>query len=965
MDHHRLQDFTELRTLEEYLDEASNFLQQKLHSMQTNHAATLSWLDGIVEEAKQSFTRKDQTFIPKTPLKKKRNRRSRASKARQTRSTKQEARGNCVVQFNGFDDGGTTQADTSLQDHKISTRLALCSGHAVVNPGTDIQEHASVSLNGEVAMGETEQVSRKTSRRAVIRQTSGKQRASQRKKTKQSLAEAKDTALVPAISEEKDVACNASHFAKTHKLDHEYVSKSYLIENNKANVGDGCSTEVQPGFSKDCIVEERVMDWMNNWKVDESKDKVSGADSNGQATAPTEPSHRMDGEESGSNGGGGGADCECAAAITAGEAECGNVENVSKEAECSRVGEKENGDLRSVETQPDGEEREVLAELEIPEETETVAGLPQDEGSNVRLSICRRSSRLGNRSLGACSSLAARISVLWVPGQQNLESRVQPIGRGPAVNDSTPPNELLNVTRSLRKADMVSVLQRKANYQKALQQSKLAGKSGGGIKSLPRSKIQQSPLFSANKFVLAGTHQRPMEWSSSTPQPGSRTPYSFIKDARPKRIDPKEREKEQIENLHKKRMLEEERQKRVIAQRMERLEERKRKNEERFRKAAEVRGKQDMLDIEKKRKMELKLEEQSRKMQVARELDVLQRAKKEKYEKLQERARVATEDCLKKDLEEERQREREKEEERKREELEMENKRQELELERQKRQKLERKKREEFERKKREEFERKKREEFERKKREELERKKREELERKKREELERKKREELERKKMEDLERKKMEDLELERKKMEELELDRKKREELELERKKREELERKKREKLDLERKKREELELEKERRAKEKRREEIERVLMLSQKNPTSQTITNEDGESLLNRTCQNKVTKVLEDYGMDLKSDDSTDDEGKPRKPIPAWAKGSPLEAAVVRSYYNPPDLDSMFLPESLSLEEMFQYRKPRFLKRTSSACWNSPPLFGNQPFTSVMKHRLPDCPGLSK
>lgn len=83
---------------------------------------------------------------------------------------------------------------------------------------------------------------------------------------------------------------------------------------------------------------------------------------------------------------------------------------------------------------------------------------------------------------------------------------------------------------------------------------------------------------------------------------------------------------------------------------------------------------------------------------------------------------------------------------------------------------------------------------------------------------------------------------------------------------------------------------------------------------------------------------------EDYGMDLNSDDSTDDEAHPRKPIPSWAKGTQLSQTVIHQYYHPPNLLELFgtiLP--LDLQEIFEKSKPRYHKRTSSAVWSSPPL----------------------
>ncbi|XP_033060729.1 inner centromere protein isoform X2 [Trachypithecus francoisi] len=85
---------------------------------------------------------------------------------------------------------------------------------------------------------------------------------------------------------------------------------------------------------------------------------------------------------------------------------------------------------------------------------------------------------------------------------------------------------------------------------------------------------------------------------------------------------------------------------------------------------------------------------------------------------------------------------------------------------------------------------------------------------------------------------------------------------------------------------------------------------------------------------------------DNYGMDLNSDDSTDDEAHPRKPIPNWARGTPLSQAIIHQYYHPPNLPELFgaiLP--LDLEDIFRKSKPRYHKRTSSAVWNSPPLPG--------------------
>ncbi|NXW89287.1 INCE protein, partial [Alopecoenas beccarii] len=90
----------------------------------------------------------------------------------------------------------------------------------------------------------------------------------------------------------------------------------------------------------------------------------------------------------------------------------------------------------------------------------------------------------------------------------------------------------------------------------------------------------------------------------------------------------------------------------------------------------------------------------------------------------------------------------------------------------------------------------------------------------------------------------------------------------------------------------------------------------------------------------------AVNTADNYGMDLNSDDSTDDESHPRKPIPAWATGGQLRQAVLQQYRHPPSLKALFGTIAVPrLENIFLKSKPRYFKRTSSAVWSSPPLPG--------------------
>ncbi|XP_018543918.1 inner centromere protein isoform X3 [Lates calcarifer] len=385
---------------------------------------------------------------------------------------------------------------------------------------------------------------------------------------------------------------------------------------------------------------------------------------------------------------------------------------------------------------------------------------------------------------------------------------------------------------------------------------------------------------------------------------------SFIKHTTPVRADPKTKERHKLEALKKKQEQEEERMKKMEEEKKRKQEELKRKRDERLRRVFEAKVKEDQREEEKKRKIAQKMAQIDEKndKRLAEE-----KAKKKVALKRQE---------------------------------ELEQKRLEEEARKKKIQQAEEEKRQQ------ELLAKKKAEEEEQRARKMAEARKALELKREQERERERQaaaERERVEKEKALALQR------ELERAARE------KERRELEEKRKALEEKRKQQEEQLRLaaEEKAAKEREAAKQKEAAAKQAAanlnvtvDIERSVMSTpvgkggglnvtvdiEQSPQSYSITPKGGNKPL------VLSKNPEDYGMDQNSDDSTDDESAPRKPIPSWAEGPNLQQIIMKQYFNPPDFDSFFgAIEPPKLENIFYKSKPRYFKRTSSAVWHSPPV----------------------
>ncbi|XP_072128479.1 inner centromere protein-like isoform X1 [Mobula birostris] len=486
---------------------------------------------------------------------------------------------------------------------------------------------------------------------------------------------------------------------------------------------------------------------------------------------------------------------------------------------------------------------------------------------------------------------------------------------------------------------------RKRSYKYAVANSDDYSEELEKENSSPRKKTPSPPPpFTTNKVVQpkhkSFLHTVQKNQLLMTPVSVSRTVVkSFIKRNTPLKVDPKDLERVRLENHKKKREQEEERIQKVEEQKKRKVEECKKKREMQVKRFLETRSRVQQQEEEKKKKIEQKFAQIDEKNAKVREERFAEKGKKKVVTKRMEEAearRRQEEEARKQklqQLEEERQ-------------IMLQQKKQE-ELEHQRKmveaRKLQEQRQAELERERQREHQLAVERERERIKEQEkiqaekerayLEKKRALQLQR----ELERAAREDAalqaEREK-EKQEEKQLADLERQRLEKEKIRKEQEIKEQQENEKRNRENEERKWKEEQD---KKAE----------KEVASKNILNVTVEVHHTPPPESYT-------MTPNTKVKIPKVnLDDYGMDLNSDDSTDDEGAPRKPIPVWASGKELQKALLQQYYHPIDLDKFFgVIQPPNLETIFSKSKPRYLKRTSSAVWHSPPLLNriNVPYS---------------
>ncbi|XP_014796085.1 PREDICTED: inner centromere protein isoform X2 [Calidris pugnax] len=483
------------------------------------------------------------------------------------------------------------------------------------------------------------------------------------------------------------------------------------------------------------------------------------------------------------------------------------------------------------------------------------------------------------------------------PQTPPMSLRSQTIGRNEKNNEQCHLPES-NLNKNGETQEPPQSARRQPSYKRAVDECYDNQQAEEGGLSPPKKKIP-SPAFPASKVVRpfkTFLHTVQKNQLLMTPSSVGRNGVikSFIKYNTPLRSDSKEKERQKLETLRKKQEAEELRKQKLEEEKKRRLEEAKLKREERLRKVLQARERAEQIEEERKRRIEQKIALFDEKTEKVREERLAE-------EKIKKKAAA-------KKMEEAEARRRQEEEARKQRALQQ----------------------EEEERRHKELMQKRKEEEQERARK--IAEQRRAEQEREKKLAAER----ELERKK----EQERIQAEKLRERQEKAAQLQKEAKEQLHGETEKTEEeqglAERKRQEQEEKEGGVKEEVLLPEVQKAKDRSR------TQLLEKKESSPVCSSYQMTPHAQRKPKPPVINP-NNYGLDLNSDDSTDDESQPRKPVPAWATGNQLSQAVIHQYYNPPNIDAIFgVILSPKLEDIFYKSKPRYVKRTSSAVWSSPP-----------------------
>ena len=119
---------------------------------------------------------------------------------------------------------------------------------------------------------------------------------------------------------------------------------------------------------------------------------------------------------------------------------------------------------------------------------------------------------------------------------------------------------------------------------------------------------------------------------------------------------------------------------------------------------------------------------------------------------------------------------------------------------------------------------------------------------------------------------------------------------------------------------------------------------------------QTVTNYDVTPL-----QPPKLKDINNYDVsNLGSEDDTDDDEEPSKPIPSWAVTGNLVAKVKSQNNSMVNFTRLFKAASqaeIHLEQIFKTRRKKFTERSSSANWTSAPVWQSNGITGDESFRF--------